>query len=79
MSFAGMLRMVNLLTPGLNLEFSGSKAIILTLTPEAKVSHARNKQKKKRRRKKQEWRGMEEGEKGGGGWKGREDGGGGRE
>lgn len=73
-----MLRMVNLLTPGLNLEFSGSKAIILTLTPEAKVSHARNKQKK-RRRKKQERRGMEEGEKGGGGWKGREDRGGGRE
>lgn len=43
-----MLRMVNLLTPGLNLEFSGSKAIILTLTPEAKVSHARNKQKKEK-------------------------------
>lgn len=46
-----MLRMVNLLTPGLNLEFSGSKAIILTLTPEAKVSHARNKQKKKEKEK----------------------------
>lgn len=62
-----MLRMVNLLTPGLNLEFSGSKAIILTLTPEAKVSHARNKQKKGegKSRRGEEWKkGKREGEDG---------------
>lgn len=65
-----MLRMVNLLTPGLNLELSGSKDIILTLTPEAKVSHARNKQKKRQKEEAGEERNGRRG-KGRGGWKGR--------
>lgn len=73
-----MLRMVNLLTPGLNLELSGSKAIILTLTPEAKVSHARNKQKKREKEEAGEERNGRRGKRRGRMEGKKEDGGGGR-
>ena len=59
--------MVNLLTPGLNLELSGSKVIILSLGPELKGSRARDKQKGREGRSRREDREIEGGKEGGGG------------
>jgi hypothetical protein len=52
---------VNLLTPGLNLELSGSKVIILSLGPELKGSRARDKQKGREGRSRREDREIEGG------------------
>lgn len=64
-----MWKMVNLLTPGLNLQLSGSKAIILTLAPKAKVLHARDKQKRRKGKGRREERGVEGGKEEDGGYR----------